>query len=281
MKVPLEPIPKESTVQARGSVNRSPNRAGDSRARNKAGFSSDQLDKVYPWLFSISITVSAVLCWLYVTKPVIVEGNVSSGNGSPGQAMTASTDTLNTGLPKAGALASGGRAALIPSDSVLPGGSSHSVARGQAAANDRSPRAISPAMLSKAHDGASSSPFSPGWESTNLKVQHILSVDAGGGDLEKVVLNVPVLYKTRTLRWAGEDITKARSVMKRLMEYEHNLNKLRGEGQSILKDWNEILEATAPTEALRADSPSLPYNHGHGSEAESLPDSSSAIKLEP
>jgi len=282
MKAPLEPIPKETALLVKQAASGSGNNADDSVF---AKLSSYQADKVYPWLLGVSITISAVLCWLYVTKPVILKSDLSSVSQS--QAMVSSKGSAEGPLRGSGAGKSAhGKATLVPSDSNLPGSSSGmnrsagSTSPAHLPHNGQSPRTINPAMLAKSHAGAIGSPFFLGWESTNLKVQHILSVDAGGGTLEKIVLNVPVLYKTRTLRWTAEDITKARSVMKRLMEYERNLNQLRGEAQNILKDWNEILETTAPTVALRADSPTLPYNHGNGSEPKSLPDGSSAIKLE-
>jgi hypothetical protein len=282
MKAPLEPIPKETALLVKQAASGSGNNADDSAF---ARLSSYQADKVYPWLLGVSITISAVLCWLYVTKPVILISDSSSPGQS--QAMVSNKDSAKGLLNGSEAgRSSHGKAALVPSDNGLPESSSamnhsaDSTSLAHLPHNGQSPHTRNPAMLAKSHAGAIGSPFFLGWESTNLKVQHILSVDAGGGELEKIVLNVPVLYQTRTLRWTAEDITKARSVMTRLMEYERNLNQLRGEAQSILKDWNQILQTTAPTVALRADSPTLPYNHGNSSEPESLPDSSSAIKLE-
>ena len=64
------------------------------------------------------------------------------------------------------------------------------------------------------------------------------------------------------------------------MVYERNLSNLRQEGQALLNDWNELLDGTVPAASLRADSPSLPYNHGQGDHRGSLPRSSSAIKIE-
>lgn len=293
MKVPLEPIPKETALLAKHADSDSGNRAGGSQGSfpgntgvmGMLSLSPDQANKAYPWLLGVSITISALLCWLYVTKPVIVERGSSSESQAKSIAAGGSGEALLSGSNKGKSM--DGKAALLPSDSALPGSNSamkhaaDSKSPAHLPPNDRSPRAIAPAMLARSHANANGSPLSLGWESTNLKVQHILSVDTGSEELEKIVMNVPVLYKTRTLRWSMEDIAKARGVMKRLIEYEGNLNKLRSEAQGILKDWNEILETTAPTVALRADSPSLPYNHGHGREPETLPDSSTVIKLEP
>jgi len=290
MKVPLEPIPKEPVMLASQSQDASaPVRSisdymDGSGSSGREPLSAGQLDKAYPWLLAGSIALSMVLCWLYVTKPVIVEGEVSSESHS---GILAADDSANASAHgvRTGHMAGGG-AALLPSDRALPGADDAARQRrgpapqkqdGSAA---QTLRKISPAKLAKSRADADGAGFTLGWEATNLKVQHILSVDSGSDELEKIVLNVPVLYETRTMRWSPGDIAKARGVMRGLMEYERKLNELRNEGHAILQDWNQLLQSTSPTVALRADSPSLPYNHGQDSESETLPDSSSAIKLE-
>lgn len=157
---------------------------------------------------------------------------------------------------------------LIPSENALPG-----VLSADRALATQSPKAIDPSQLAGSGDGS-------GWETTNSRVQHILSADTGNGELTKIVLNVPVLYQTRTMRWTPADIKKARGVLTRLMVYEGNLAKIKQEGKALLMDWNQILEKTVPAQALRADSPSLPYNHGEQLRNGGLPDSGSTIKVE-
>jgi hypothetical protein len=206
---------------------------------------------------------------MYVTKPVIVASPLSSemDNAKPmldKDEQTSSANKIET--RKLGA-------ALIPSDNALPGVPSAEDASATQSSGLQSPRAIDPRQLAAAGDGS-------GWETTNSRVQHILSADTGNGDLTKIVLNVPVLYQTRTMRWTPADIEKARGVLTRLMVYEGNLAKIKKEGQALLLDWNQILEKTVPAKALRADSPSLPYNQGDQSRNGGLPDSGSTIKIE-
>lgn len=220
-------------------------------ARERLGGRAEPLDKAYPWLLGGSLVLSAILCWMYVNKPVVIrEGGESAGQTSPHNESDAAGDKVS----------------LVPSSKDLPGNAGK--------------KSVSSPALAKTRAGAALSTYAPGWESTNLKVQHILSVDTGSTELEKIVLNVPVLYETRTMRWDQDDIAKAREIMKRLMLYERNLNKLRNEGRGILKDWNLLLGETAPTMALRADSPTLPYNHSQDEEPGMLPDSSTVIKVE-
>lgn len=263
MKEPINPIPRDLSLDLK-HVTGSSSESGDmalnkSSKLSRANARVSRVDPAYHWLLIASLFLSSILCWLYVTKPVIVE-NVSS-------------DTSKPGMETPGASGQGGSsrvAALVPSSDSLPG---------EASSANHIPRKISPGALAAA--SMANSPFSPGWESTNLKVQHILSADTGGEELEKIVLDVPVLYESRSLRWTHDDIAQARKLMQRLVVYESHLNHLRNEGQEILQDWNQLIENTMPANALRADSPSLPHNHGDSGSSGYLPDSSSLIKVGP
>ncbi len=278
MKDPLDPIPTEQNVSAEEKKPRDGAREPEQGASSVGGASSEgRLDKAYPWLLGSSICLSALLCWMYVTKPVIVQGDPVQGDPSGDSASPESTamaageksggkgKTSETGSPSAASLP-----AIVPSEKSLPGDDS-------SGADHSSPEAVDPGALVKKI--ASVGP-APGWERTNLRIQHILSADPGNGALEKIVLNVPVLYQTRTMRWTPSDIAKAREVMARLMVYERNLNSLRKEGEAIMRGWNILLENTVPSQALRADSPSLPVNHGQSGQSGGLPGSPSVIQVE-
>ncbi|BDS08506.1 hypothetical protein NT6N_35460 [Oceaniferula spumae] len=236
----------------------------------------DQLNKAYPWLLAASVCLSGVLCWMYVTKPVMAPAAVATDMPSSTEDI-AEPITAPADLAKSPASHSGDEtAALVPSDDVLPGGPVNNGPNKPGTPDSGSPVSIDPQKLAAMTGDASEA--GSGWESTNLKVQHILSADSGNGELEKIILDVPVRYQTRTMRWTPTDVEKARSVLARLMIYERDLHNLRIQGKSILSDWNELLEQTVPAEALRADSPSIPYNQG--SEGGGLPGSSSVIKVD-
>ena len=232
-------------------------------------------NKAYAWLLGISTCLSAVFCWMYVTKPVIENPSPSVPVAQPQSDLTSPSET-DLG---SGALSEGGTSPkqlgsqLIPSGDSLPGVKSASGAQSAKAAQSGSRKSIDPRKLVALGDGT-------GWETTNSRVQHILSADNGSGEFTKIVLNVPVLYQTRTMRWTPTDVEKARDVLTRLMVYENNLSKLKQEGTSLLIDWNRLLEKTVPASALRADSPSLPYNHSRQSSGSKPPVSGSTIKVE-
>jgi len=237
-----------------------------------------QSNKAYPWLLGISVCFSAALCYMYVTKPVIVSpspGTEVSHNDERAEASSIQA----TEKRSAGKTASkSAKVALLPSDSGLPGmkpisGAGAATAQSKHSGVRGASKPIDPRLLAAAGDGS-------GWETTNSRVQHILSADNGNGELTKIVMNVPVLYQTRTMRWTPTDVERARDVLTRLMVYENNLSKLKQEGRALLTDWNRLLEKSVPTSALRADSPSLPYNHSRQSGGRNFPDSGSSIKVE-
>lgn len=276
MKVPLEPIPTEQMATAsvpppsRARVSERKPPAVSAQSAHQPG----QLHKAYPWLLGTSLCMSALLCWLYVSKPVIAPAAVApSVQTSPAE----EAETSNPVVVKPAA-ADGKIKSLAPSETRLPGEQAEPTAAPPEAPVAAAPLKVAPGKLAALRGNGSAEGL--GWESTNLKVQHILSADSGGGELEKIILNVPVRYQTRTMRWTTADIEKARNVLARLMIYERDLNALRQQGEGILNDWNSLLENTVPSSVLRADSPSLPYNHGNGASQTDLPDSTEVIKVD-
>jgi len=274
MNSPLEPIPTTQAVaiEASPSTYERPVTGRSGRGRNVTKSAPapelNGMIKAYPWLLGTSVCLSAVLCWMYVTKPVIAAASVAT-----------SQSTVSNPPPSNEPSLPAGGASLIPSDTALPGAepsATNRAAVGHGAKQLGSPVSIDPRKLA----AMSGDPSEAGWESTNLKVQHILSADSGNGQLEKIILDVPVRYETRTMRWTSMDVEKARNVLGRLMIYERDLNNLRKQGEIILQDWNSLMEHTVPAPALRADSPSIPYNHSHGNERGALPDSSTVIQVD-
>lgn len=223
-------------------------------------------------MLGLSTCLSAVLCYMYVTKPVMVAPATELGSATHEQGVAHSS--LGSGTPSGPKNSTKGTASsLIPSDSALPGMKPAAGVTPPKGARPGSPKAIDPRKLMASGDGS-------GWETTNSRVQHILSADIGNGERTKIVLNVPVLYQTRTMRWTPADVKKAREILTRLMVYENSLSKIKLEGKALLIDWNQLLGKTVPAPALRADSPSLPNNHSRQSGTQNFPNSGSTIKVE-
>ncbi|MGJ8676829.1 MAG: hypothetical protein ACSHX0_04885 [Akkermansiaceae bacterium] len=270
----LEPLPTKQLVSVSSSQPRAAIKVEGSHQQRQSDNRAVEGGSVYPWLLAASTCLSMVLCWMYVTKPVIVSSMdeamsaemsedlaaFSSEGGGKGQLVLksdiAEIDDQESGLNS-----------LVPSEEVLPGSNE---------SEDESDSAIVDHVAAPLLDDFQRN----GWEKTNLKVQHIRNADYGNGQIEKIFIDVPVFYQTRTMLWTPEDVLTARDILSRLMVYEGNISQLKSEGEAILRDWNQLLEKSVPSEALRADSPTLPYNHSSfgSSKAESLGDS--LIKLE-
>ena len=98
------------------------------------------------------------------------------------------------------------------------------------------------------------------YEETNLRVQHILTAEDPSGHVNRIDIDVPVLYQSRNLRWTAAEVSEARGLMLRLMEYQDKTRQLKNEGQQLLAAWSKLMGQSIPSAQLRADSPSLPGN---------------------
>jgi hypothetical protein len=103
-------------------------------------------------------------------------------------------------------------------------------------------------------------PTHAGLEETNLHVQHILTAETASGHSDRIELTVPVLYRSRYLLWSESEVDTARTLMEKLVRYQEQSRLLREEGHELLTEWNKLVNSSLPSEALRADSPSLPSN---------------------
>ncbi|HSP41514.1 MAG TPA: hypothetical protein VLO11_01465 [Luteolibacter sp.] len=192
--------------------------------------------RAYPWLLVFSTLVAALFCLLYMTKPVIVPSPAMIAPGTPLQAQARAADKPAT--PYAAT------PTLLPGES-LPG-------EDTAAAADP--------VASDPREALATPPASAAFEETNLRIQHILTAGTPDGTLDRIVLDVPVLYESRGLRWTPAEVEQARELLVRLMDYQDKSRALRAEGLTLLDAWNSLVERSIPAGELRADSPSLPSN---------------------
>lgn len=143
-----------------------------------------------------------------------------------------------------------------------------------------------PQVDAKADDASKPTPASAahdGHEETNLRVQHVLNASTADGDLSRIVLDVPVIYASRHLRWTEEEVENAREIHARLANFHKQSRQLRELGASLLDEWNALIERSIPAADLRADSPSLP---GNQEEAANMPrptmlDTTEVIEIKP
>lgn len=215
-------------------------KANNRRASSCAG------QRAYPWLLAISTGVAALFCLMYITKPVIVPSSPMSPAG-PAPSPAAPAPLASSGRPAA-------PAGLMPSGDRLPG--EQNPAAGGVKPIPADPRRAVPGP-----------PSTTAFEETNLRVQHILTAEAPGGHVNRIDIDVPVLYQSRNLRWSAEEVAQARTLLIRLMDYQEKAGALRSEGVELLESWNRLIGNSIPASDLRADSPSLPANQEDAADA--------------
>ncbi|MDB6076759.1 MAG: hypothetical protein JWO82_506, partial [Akkermansiaceae bacterium] len=143
---------------------------------------SSPLNRAYPWLLIASTGLAAVFCVLYLTKPVIVAGVPAVAQPvAPAVAAAKPAPVVAAALKQPDAK-------VLPDAKALPGELSR-------------PEATDPRGLG----AGNANPF----EETNLRVQHVLGAQGPAGeDLGRIVLDVPVLYRSRALRWTPKEINR-------------------------------------------------------------------------
>lgn len=190
--------------------------------------------RVYACLLFISTSVAALFCLMYITKPFIQASKspISTNLFPPAK---------NVPPPVPVQVPASANVALMPTKKQLP---SQKITTPQSA---RNPVAA--------------------FEQTNLRIQHILTAETPGGDLSKIDIDVPVLYRSRNLRWTAAEVTEARALLVRLADYQEKSQSLRAEGAELLDSWNRVIERSIPASELRADSPTLPTNQQDAADA--------------
>lgn len=217
--------------------------------------------RAYPFLLLASTGLAGVFCYLYLTKPVIA---TAAPTPAPGPMVTVTKPT--TDHPQSATAAKPG--GLLPASDRLPGDTKPSA----------SPLA-GPIPPGKAAPGSHSI---PAFEETNLRIQHVLNAESPGGGLSRLVLDVPVLYKTGNLAWTESQVAESRELLESLTVYQEKTRELREEGTRLLAAWQRLLGQSVPAPVLRADSPSLPANQNSGTMPTTPPeiDTTRSIQLQ-
>jgi len=218
--------------------------------------------RLYPWLLTTSTFLAGVFCFLYITKPVIVaqkSNQTATAAPSPTQPQTKPSPLVPPDHK------------LVPATDRLPGDISLEPAKTRP-------------VPAKHISGASPlSEAGPSFEETNLRVQHVLSAETPEEKLGSIEIKVPVLYRSRNLRWNADQAAQARQLLARLGDYQEKARNLRNDGLALLADWNLLMNSSMPVGTLRADSPSLTDNQespAPGQRSTSL-DSTQSIQVQP
>jgi hypothetical protein len=247
----MTPLPPPYTAESKTANETSPalpsaltSSAGPYSTANRRA-PTNPVPRAYPWLLFTSTAIAALFCLLYITKPVIVSSAAPTTPAAPAAPAKLTPAIPNNPAPQT---------ALMPSNERLPGELSPAPASGMPTAT--TPRRPLPGP-----------PSSSTFEETNLRIQHVLTAEAPGNHLDRIDLEVPVLYQSRNLRWTPADITEARKLLIQLADYQEKSQRLRAEGSELLDLWNRLIGRSIPVTDLRADSPSLPANQEDGADA--------------
>jgi len=226
--IPKEVSKKESPRQIPG-IPLNPSPASFSTTNRRTAPCSVQ--RVYPWLLFASTAIAATFCLAYITKPVILTGP-SPTLPAPAQKEAGSSDNASPTKPAE---------IIIPDPNRLPGDT-----------------AIPSAETADGKSPASSQKSD--FEETNIRVQHVLDAEGANGEIDRIIVDVPVLYRSRNLRWTQDEAAEARRLLDQLSAHQEKTRELRDEGTALLDSWNRLMGTSIPSAALRADSPSLPAN---------------------
>ncbi len=250
-----EPLPPAQSLPARRRTAEQTLELGMSAAPANQRRNSCGSQRAYPWLLVTATLLAGAFCFLYINKPVIV-----------------AHEGLAPGVPAGPGSAAAETSGLIAADR-LPGDDATAGLAATDGAADR-PVAAEPRELKNAGEAST-------FEETNLRIQHVLGAQGPNGeDLGRVVLEVPVLYPSRTLRWTTDDVERARSLLTRIGNYQERSRALRSEAVELLTEWDQLVSSSIPAESLRADSPSLPENQGVGAAVDAPLDSAQTIRIE-
>ena len=198
--------------------------------------------RAYPWLLGVSTLLAGAFCFLYITKPVIGGRVPVGGPDTPSAALTAPpTEAVTAGVPPE--------------------------------AERTKPAVVAPVTLTDDE----TEPF----EETNLRIQHILGATGPDGeDLDRITLDVPVLYESGIVRWTEADVAKARSLLARIQAHRQRAREVRDEAVGLIAEWDQLIIDSIPEPALRADSPTLPENQGSGTAGDAPLKSTDSVEIE-
>ncbi|MDP0491991.1 MAG: hypothetical protein Q7Q71_13155 [Verrucomicrobiota bacterium JB023] len=198
------------------------------------------LNRFYPPLLCLSTFLTALFFWLYLTKPVIVSPNQSS----PNPTSTAATS------PVSGASEEQGMEPLSPlnepeQEGVLQPFPDQHLLPGE--------EVISTSEVAGKEAGGASL-----LEETKLKMRHSVLVDSGVIPMDRYDFEVPVFYEGRTMVWEQEQIESFRLLAKEMERHLEDVKIVRENGERLMLEYQALVRAGMPVEALLPDSFSLP-----------------------
>jgi len=206
------------------------------------------LQQAYLPLLIFSVATAAFFCFLYLTsqndKPTNNQPQSIAQQQGNTDSHSNSSNTTPPDLPAEQALSSDGPLSdnFLPSQDGLPS----RIIDG----NTSTPQATQPTTPPR--------PSQSRYEPTNLSLQHVVVADLGNGQLQKIVIDAPVLYESRLLRLNASQQTEAQNLFDQMVMLMEQSRHLQRETEETLIAWEMLVRSTSPGRILRADSPTLP-----------------------
>ena len=98
------------------------------------------------------------------------------------------------------------------------------------------------------------------YEQTKLTVSRTLAAQLENNERQLLRLDVPVMYKSRSLRLDEATQKEAQELLKELKSESQKLKERKISIQAKLNAWNKIINKATPTQALLPESPTIPQN---------------------
>lgn len=248
----MKPLPsQDSTTETKHdmpflSLNANPGSYSIANRRVNSG----PLQRAYPWLLFASTAVAAAFCFAYFNKSAVSPVSTTPIVSEKNDTLT-NPATLPLGSEK-----------IIPNGNTSPAGPS----------DDSLPPVSGPIP---------DSVLATEYEETNIRIQHVLEAESPTGDISRIVIDVPVLYRSGNLRLTRMQAEEARVILDKLELYQKNVSSLRTEGIALCTAWDSLIAESLPVGALSSDSPSLPKNQRNLPSPESTSGTTESIKIPP
>ena len=179
------------------------------------------LARFYPPLLFLSTTLTGIFLFLYVTKPVIVEG-----------------------VSEEGLVASKIVQQVSPQESVVEA----------VAQEELSPFPDAGMLTTQALPGFEAQQAEvisePVLRQTVLSAEQIVEVESLSNELEKVSVSLSVFYPENLLSWNEESIFEAQILARDIELHLEKVREVQANGIDLLENWNRIISNSSPTSVL-------------------------------
>lgn len=181
------------------------------------------LTRFYPPLLLCSTMLTGVFLFLYLSKPVIVEG---PSENSEAEAML---ERSSMAAPVAAI------EPLMEREELSPFPGVEDLTSNQLPGFEVAPAAVE---------------MDSSLQQTILGVEQIVKVESLNGELEKFTVSLPVLYPEDMLSWSEESVAEAQLLASDIEMHIARVREIQEDSIRLLENWNQIVAKSTPTSVL-------------------------------